>query len=154
MSGNFFLDTNVIVYSFDEDPKKEKIADAIIAAALLSPVAVISFQVIQEFCRLALRKFKSSFSTAELEVFCRSTLYPICKVYPSFELLDRALHIYENHRINYFDALIVSAAVEGRCKYLLTEDMNDGQTLEGVTILNPFSHEKRLLAALPQLKLP
>jgi len=152
MSDRVFLDTNVLVYSFDDDPRKEQISDSIIALALVAPVALISFQVLQEFCHLALRKFKGKFSPQELRKFCLSTLYPLCKIYPSFELLDQALIIHEKYKIGYFDSLIVSAATQGNCKYLLTEDLNDGQTIEGVTILNPFGDETKLLAALPKLK--
>ncbi|AFM11939.1 PIN domain-containing protein [Turneriella parva] len=153
MRDSVFLDTNVLVYSFDNDPVKERISDGIIALALKAPVALISFQVLQEFCHLALRKFKGKFSAPELRDFCHTTLYPICKIYPSFELLDQALMIHGRHRISYFDSLIVSAAIEGRCKYLLTEDLNDGQVIEGVTVLNPFTDEKKLLAVLPGLQL-
>ncbi len=67
-------------------------------------------------------------------------------------MLDHALRIQQMHRIGYYDSLIVSAATQGNCKYLLTEDLNDGQTIEGVTVLNPFGDESKLFAALPKLK--
>jgi predicted nucleic acid-binding protein len=154
MKGDFFIDTNIIAYGFGDESNKRTLSRNIMAYALRTGKASISIQVIQEFCNLALRKFQNAFKPSELAEYARTSLHPICKVYPSFELLERALKIHENHRLSYFDSLIVSAAIEGRCKYLLTEDMNDGQSIEGVAILNPFGDEKRLLAALPELKLP
>lgn len=153
MKGDFFIDTNIIPYGFGDESKKRTISRSLMAYALRTGKASISLQVIQEFCNIALKKFQKAFSPSELRDYVRVSLHPLCKIYPSFELLDRALRIYENHRLSYFDSLILSAAVEGHCRYLLTEDMNDGQEIEGVTILNPFDNEKGLLAALPELKL-
>jgi len=45
----------------------------------------------------------------------------------------------QRHQLSFWDALIVSAAVEAGCKSILTEDLNDGQELDGVRVENPFA---------------
>jgi|JI8StandDraft_1071087.scaffolds.fasta_scaffold62037_2 predicted nucleic acid-binding protein len=152
MSDKFFIDTNVIAYGFEGEGMKSRVSRLVMGLALESADAAISFQVIQEFCNIALRKFAHRFAPAELHDYLRLALFPLCKVFPSFEMLDHALRIQQMHRIGYYDSLIVSAATQGNCKYLLTEDLNDGQTIEGVTVLNPFGDESKLFAALPKLK--
>jgi len=57
---NFFLDTNVIIYLFDKtQPRKQEISKNLLKEALVSNRGYVSFQVIQEFCNAALRKFEN-----------------------------------------------------------------------------------------------
>ena len=46
--------------------------------------------------------------------------------------------------LSYWDAALLSAAVKGRCEILLTEDLNHGQTIAGVKIVNPFRETTEL----------
>jgi len=144
MSGRVFIDTNIFIYSFGDDTAKEAVSDKILSAYYGSENGVISFQVVQEFCNAALRKFKKPFSNDELKDYCNETLYPFCKIFPSFELLDTALSFHKKHKISYYDSLIVAAANMAGCNYLLSEDMNDGQIIERVTVFNPFKNTGRL----------
>ena len=54
-------------------------------------------------------------------------------------MIADALEIADDVQINFFDALILAAAVAARCDVLLTEDLNDGQIIRGVRIANPFT---------------
>lgn len=145
MNDKYFIDTNILVCSFGDNLKKREISDTLISQLLLNGTGVISFQVIQEFSNAALRKFKVPFSGAELQAYCATTLCPLCQIYPSFEWLDRALSVNKKQKISYFDALVVSAAIFADCKYLFTEDLNDGQKIEKVTIVNPYANPNIVL---------
>ena len=140
LRGLFFLDTNILVYSFDLDnPKKQETAQYLVQEALRTQRGVISSQIIQEFLSLALRKFARPMTVSESREFLRITLMPLCHHYPSTSFYDHALLLEEETGFSFYDALVVTAAVELRCTTLLSEDLQHGRTVRGVTILNPFA---------------
>ena len=53
-------------------------------------------------------------------------------------LVREGLRISRDHDLSHWDAMIVAAAATSGCEVLLTEDLNDGQVIEGVRIANPF----------------
>jgi predicted nucleic acid-binding protein len=56
----------------------------------------------------------------------------------SFQVVARALGVRERRRFHWYDSLIVAAALEGQCERLYTEDLQHGQRVESVEIVNPF----------------
>lgn len=140
MSGKFFLDTNVIVYSFDNDSpvKRDKACD-IIAEALSSGNGIISFQVVQEFLNVATGKFKKPLSITDTREYLEEILLPLCDIFPSNGFYLNTLEIKERTGISFYDSMIVQAALEGGCRTLYSEDMQDGFKLFDLTIQNPFS---------------
>ena len=77
MSVEYFLDTNIIVYSFDAmAPAKADMARALIGKSLRERDGTISWQVVQEFCNLALRKFASPMTPQECDLYMRKALFP------------------------------------------------------------------------------
>lgn len=140
-SGLFFLDTNILVYSFDTtSPKKQEAAQEIITAMLRSQRGVISSQVVQEFLNVAIRKFTRPMALSEAQDYLRLVLLPLCLHYPSIAFYDRALLIQAETGFSFYDSLIVTAAIELGCQTLLTEDMQNGRTVQGVAIVNPFQN--------------
>ena len=139
MNGNYFLDTNVLVYSFDEVHKsKRQKANALIQDALRTQKGMISYQIIQEFLSTTTKKFSVHFKQEDLKDYVQAVLWPLCAVYPSQELFQSALSCHYQHRISFYDALVVSAAFAGGCKILYSEDLQHGQVISGVKIQNPF----------------
>jgi predicted nucleic acid-binding protein len=139
MSGNFFLDSNIFIYSFDETaPAKARRALALIHEAHSSHKGAISFQVIQEFFSFALRRSVPPMSTADAHDYLRSIFLPVFTVHSSQRLYAEALHLQSRHRISWYDALIVTAALEANCSTLYTEDLQDGQRFGDLRISNPF----------------
>ncbi|MCL1941141.1 MAG: hypothetical protein FWG09_04290 [Synergistaceae bacterium] len=54
--------------------------------------------------------------------------------------VTKTLDIHEKYRYSYYDSLIIASALEHDCQYLLTEDMANGQVIEGqLTIQNIFA---------------
>lgn len=135
-----FLDTNVIVYSFDSDaPEKQARSRSLIAAALQNHSATISYQVVQEFLNVATRKFASPMTGDQASDYLNAVLMPLCTVWPSGALYTAALSVRDETGFTFYDALIVAGAIEASCKRLLTEDLQDGRVVRGLKIVNPFS---------------
>jgi predicted nucleic acid-binding protein len=140
LSGLFFLDTNVLVYSFDlTSPAKQKVAQQLISAALRTQRGLISTQVVQEFLNLALRKFARPFTVSECREYLKTVLLPLCQHHPNINFYDHALAIREETGYTLYDALVVAAAIEAGCAVLLSEDLHSGRNVRGLVIQNPFA---------------
>jgi predicted nucleic acid-binding protein len=139
MSGRFFLDTNLFVYTFDaKAPAKAKKATQLIRRAADTGEGIISYQVVQEFFSVALRRFPQPMSVAEAEQYLITVLRPLLAVHSSAGLYFEALRIAEKHRLSWYDSLIAAAALEGRCDRLYSEDLQHGRKIEDLQIENPF----------------
>lgn len=135
----FFLDTNILIYAVDEaDLVKQQIAVALVREAILSGRGIISIQVVQEFLNVARRKFKQPMTIEQCRGHIRNVLEPLCAYFPSISTTDRALLVIEETGYHFYDALIVTAAIESGCRTLYSEDLQHGHKVQGLTILNPF----------------
>lgn len=140
MSGRSFLDTNIFVYSFDANsPAKATQARKMIRSAIETGGAIVSYQVVQEFFNVALRRFAKPMSSADAEQYLSTTLRPLLSVHSSPALYGEALRVAARFRLPWYDSLIVASAIEGRCDVLYSEDFQDGQRFGSVTISNPFA---------------
>lgn len=140
MSVEFFLDTNVFVYSFDErEPAKAGRSRELIEQALIGGRGCTSWQVVQEFFNVALHKWEQPMAPQSAGVYLRRTLAPLCRVMPSLRLWEEAMHLHETTQFRWYDSLIVAAALESGAAVLYSEDLQDGRRLAGMTIRNPFA---------------
>ena len=139
MSADFFLDTNIVVYSFDlTQTGKQNTAKGIIEKALRSDEGIISFQVVQEFLNVATRKFSVPMPTTAASRYLREVLEPLCSVYPTIPLYEQALTLQDRWRYSFYDSLIIAAALYAHCTTLYSEDLQHGQVIGSLTIVNPF----------------
>ena len=135
----FFLDTNIFVYSFDRnDQGKQLVAQQLIERALVTHRGVISYQVVQEFLNVALRKFSIPLSFEDASCYLDSVLSPLCQLMPTMGLYEQALAIAYQSGYGLYDALIVSSALSSGCSVLYSEDLQDGRVIAGLIIRNPF----------------
>lgn len=127
-----FFDTNVLLYLLSGDEAKADRAEEVLASG-----GVISVQVLNEFASVAVRKLKMSIVEIR-EVL--TTIRAVCKIVPiSEETHGKGLELSERYGLSIYDAMIVAAALLARCKMLLSEDMQDGQVIDGsLAIRNPF----------------
>lgn len=140
MSGRFFLDTNIFVYSFDgNSPKKASQATKLIRSAIATRRGIVSYQVVQEFFNVALRRFAKPMSVVDAEQYLSTTFRPLLAVHSSQALYAEALRIAAKFQLPWYDSLIVASAIEGQCEVLYSEDFQHGQQIAGVTISNPFA---------------
>jgi predicted nucleic acid-binding protein len=139
MSGRFFLDTNIFVYSFDPTAaNKFRRANELIAEGVQKAQGVISYQVIQEFFNVALRKFQQPMNVSEAEQYLSTVFRPFGYVPSSPRLFVQGLRLSEKYRLAWYDSLIVAAALESNCTILYTEDLQHGQRFGELRINNPF----------------
>lgn len=138
MSGRFFLDTNVLVYSFDDTaPAKRDRARALIADALEGQ-GLISYQVVQEFLNVALRKFAQPMTATQATTYLDGVLAPLCALQSSVPLYHDALAVRLRWGFSFYDALIVASARRAGCSTLYSEDLQHGQDLDGLVVVDPF----------------
>lgn len=132
-----FLDTNVLLYAVstvpDEREKAER-AKAVMASTDLS----VSVQVLGEFYVQATRASRPGRMTHEqatrlVESFTR---YPVQSV--TLTVVRTALDLRARFGLSYWDAMIIGAAQASGCAEVLTEDMQHGQDLDGVRVVDPF----------------
>ena len=137
MSAKHFLDTNIIVYSFESSEKGER-AQSLIKEALIEGTGHIGYQVIQEFINVATKKFSVPMLPEDLKRYLKQVLYPLLSVYSSQELYLSALDISERWQYGFYDSLIIAAALSIDCEILYSEDLQHGQKVFGLQIINPF----------------
>ena len=139
MKDKYFIDTNILVYSFDTtNPTKREIALNIISDALTKSKGIISYQVIQEFMNVALGKFKKPLTFGDCQKYLTVVLEPICEVFSSIDLFHKAIEISERWQFSFYDSLIISAALKAECSILYSEDLQHGQKIYELQIINTF----------------
>lgn len=138
MPARSFLDTNILVYAYDvREPVKHARAQDVLKQGIEEETAVLSVQVIGEFFTVVTRRIPNPLSIEETEeVLNLLGILPIIDL--DFRMVRHAIEIHRRHAIAYWDALIVAAAHRAECSQILTEDLNAGQSYEGVAVVNPF----------------
>jgi len=138
MSAVAFVDTNILIYAHDLDAgvKRER-AMAKLRELWDSGTGRLSVQVLQEFYVNATQKLTTPVA--------RSIAREVVRTYgvwihhaTTVETVTRATELSELARISFWDALIVASAEEVDAEELLSEDLNDGQAIAGIKIVNPL----------------
>lgn len=137
MTGSRFIDTNVAVYAYDSSSgDRQAIAQQVLREAANSRVGVLSIQVLGEFFHATVtRKRLLTIDQARVALAALRHL-EVVKV--DEEMVDQAIIFHERFQLRYWDALIVSTAKLSGCTSVLSEDLNEGQDYDGVTVVNPF----------------
>jgi predicted nucleic acid-binding protein len=132
-----FLDTNVLVYAFDEsEPTKRARALALLENEALD--IVLSAQVLNEFYWTVTRKLTPAVpSDVAQEVVRELALGRVVPI--DANLVEEGIALSRRHRLSLWDAGIVVAAQRSGCHELLTEDLTHGQTFGSLTVRDPFA---------------
>ncbi len=139
MSANYFLDTNLFIYQLEKlDETKFNVARQLISEGLVAQSAVISFQVVQECINISLKKAEIKLSHQDIKAYMENVLMPLCHVLPSNPLYAKAIDLQARYKYGFYDSLIIAAALAADCKVLYSEDLQDGQVIDGLVIKNPF----------------
>jgi predicted nucleic acid-binding protein len=127
-----FFDTNVLLYLLSAEAEKADRAEALLAVG-----GIVSVQVLNEFASVASRKL--AMPIPEIRDIL-STIQAVCIVKPlDIETHELGLDMAERCGFSIYDGLIVAAAVRAGCSILYTEDLQQGQVIDHLTIQNPFS---------------
>ena len=138
MSVDFF-DSNVLVYLFDETaPTKQAMAKGLVVKALTARTGCISFQVVQETLNVITRKIADPLPPEDARRFLDTVLLPLWRVMPTRDIYGSALDVQARYGYRFYDSLILAAAISAGATRLFSEDMQDGQRIQGLTITNPF----------------
>ena len=126
-----FIDTNVLIYAQGSGAKSEMARQVILAGG------VISVQVLNEFAAVLRRKFRLEWTViADSLADVRAALGPVRPL--DVEIHLHAVALARSHGFSFYDALIVASARAAGCDTLLTEDLQAGRRVAGLTIVNPF----------------
>lgn len=136
---NIFFDTNVLVYAVDAgDPARKEIAIDRFARAVKDDTVILSTQVLQAFYNITTRKLKPPLSARE----AAGQLSQLC----AFEVVGStadsvlaATELAQKHRLQWWDALILEAAIRGNADVLVSQDGQHGQRFGKLVVENPFS---------------
>jgi predicted nucleic acid-binding protein len=136
MPDKVFFDSNVLIYAMvSGDSRRER------AQQLIANGGTISVQVLNEFVAIARRKMRMPWEEVIEAVEAIRILFP-SPVAITVAAHETALKIAQQYGFGIYDALIASSALEGHCSTLYSEDLQDGQIVEGrLTIRNPFRLE-------------
>jgi predicted nucleic acid-binding protein len=136
--GRFFVDTNLLVYAYDSSAgKKWELACAAISALWKHRTGIISTQVVQELFVALTQKVAGPISPKKAREIIADLLHWPLVVIDADNIL-RAVDVQITYRLSFWDSLILQAAISSRVDYLLSEDLQHGQVIESVTIVNPF----------------
>lgn len=131
-----FFDSNVLLYAEDAAyPDRQTKALDLIVQHRRNRTGVISIQVLGEFFYVATRRLKldSALARAQVEFHSRFAL-----VEPTLADTLGAIDLHRLYGYSYWDSLVLRCALVSGCRVLLSEDMQHGQTIEGLRIVNPF----------------
>ena len=141
------LDTNVLAYAEGINGAERRSAALALIRRLPQDAAIVPVQVLGELFNVLVRKGGKSRSDAREAILSWRDTYPSIETSP--EAMLAAIDLATDHQLGIWDAVILSAASQAGCRLLLSEDLQEGFTWAGVTIVNPFSSPRHaLLTAL------
>jgi predicted nucleic acid-binding protein len=138
MTATVFVDSDVLVYDRDSsEEEKQPQAEAWVGALWEGRSGRISYQVLHEYYVNVTRKLDPGLSVEEAQEDVHNLM--AWKPLPmDRSVLEGAFAVEKRFRLSFWDALMVAAAQRAECGYLLSEDLQSGQDLDGVVVVNPF----------------
>lgn len=129
----YFMDSNILLYAIGDDLHKQPIAERL----LRSPDAIISTQVLNEFCNVVFRKKLMTDDELLSSIKFFQKYFAIIDL--DSHLVIDALTIKNRHQYSYWDSLIIAAALKSNADILYSEDMHHTHVIDNkITIINPF----------------
>jgi len=131
-----FVDTNVLVYTDDQDsPTKQATSLELFERLARERSGVVSTQVLQEYFVASTRKLGLEEELARRKVQLFGGLGVVVLDVP--QILG-AIDLVRLHRFSFWDALIIQAALDANCRVLYSEDLQPNRAIRGLRIRNPF----------------
>jgi predicted nucleic acid-binding protein len=144
---NVAVDSNVLAYAEGVNGAKKRDAAVQLLQALSAESTLLPVQALGELFTVLVRKAGKSRADAAAAVLSWGDAFPLIET--SNDVLLAATDLAEAHQLSLWDAVMLSAAADARCRLLLSEDLQEGFTWRGVTVANPFAARRHpLLEAL------
>lgn len=137
------LDTNVLAYAEGINGVKRRDAALALIRRLPQEATVVPVQVLGELFNVLVRKGGRSRSDARDALQSWRDTFPVAETSP--EVMVLAADLATDHQLGIWDSVILSAASQSGCRLLLSEDLQEGFTWAGVTVVDPFSSPKHAL---------
>jgi predicted nucleic acid-binding protein len=135
MPGERFFDTNILIYAFAAGDRRSARAEALLAEG-----GVIGVQVLNELTSVLRRTLRWEWPEVEAALAVIAELAgPVRPLTAGIH--GKAVELARANVLSFYDALIVAAAADAGCRVLLTEDLQHGRKVSGVTVKNPFLAE-------------
>ncbi len=132
-----FIDTNILVYAeASDEPAKRQAALALLKRLYENATGVLSTQVLQEYCNVALKKLKMSPAHIRTQLDFYEQ-FEVVQITPA--LIRAGLDLHQTRSVSFYDAIILASAETAGCIELFSEDFNTGETIASVRIVNPFA---------------
>lgn len=137
-----FVDTNVLVYALaDDDTKRSPVAQKLVRELMAERVFRTSIQVLQELFVTLTRKVRTPLTGEQAARYLdQIAAWPVIVL--DYRAMRDAIELSASAQLSFWDALIVVAAARSGARRLYTEDLQDGQEILGVEIVNPFGGAK------------
>ena len=136
MNDRIFIDSNILIYTIDDAELQKQTTANSIVENLAEKGGVISTQVLQEFYNVAVKKLKLP------KEYVKELIEPLADCFTvhknSVADILRAIDISIKTKFSFWDSLIISAAISENCNRLYSEDLNHGQIVDNILILNPL----------------
>lgn len=134
-----FIDTNVLVYAYDASvPGRHEVARTLVSRLGVDRAGAISVQVLQEFYVTVTRKIRRQMAPEvardRLRVFGHWPVHA-----PTADDVVAATILSEENTLSFWDAMIINSASVLGCTRIWSEDLNPGQVIAGVEVINPFT---------------
>lgn len=144
-----FLDTNVLLYCVDDrNPAKRDRAQAWVRACWTRRCGRTSAQVLNEFYANARKKFTTAISAGDARAIVRR--YQHWHPWQNDQAtVEAAWAVESRYGFSWWDALVIAAAQQQGCRYLVSEDLQHGQLIDSVQVLNPFEVGPEILDGDP-----
>jgi predicted nucleic acid-binding protein len=144
MADLLFADTNLLVYSLDPaDRTKRDRAVALIDRGMATGILITSPQCLNE-CYWVLASRRRLVSRAAARSFV-TALLPTCRAPLDTETVMLAWEAENQTGYSWWDCLLLAAALRSGCSYFLSEDLQDGQMIDRLQIMNPFKRDPLVL---------
>ena len=134
----FSIDTNVLFYAFEAETKRSIVADRLLRSAIVAD-CVLTNQVLGEFLNVTRKRMPSRMAEARAAISAWALLFPVAATDTTH--LTEGSQIAERHRLQFWDSVIIIVAKSAGAEWLFTEDMQDGATIDGVRLINPFKSD-------------
>lgn len=131
-----FFDSNILIYTDDKQfPAKQAIATELVSQHLRQSSGVVSVQVLQEYYSATTGKLKTGSADAreKIKILGAMTVFQ-----PAIDDIIAAINLHQLHKISFWDAMIVRAAMQSGTRILYTEDLQHGRRFDSLEIINPF----------------
>jgi predicted nucleic acid-binding protein len=140
------LDTNILAYAegVNDVEKRDVVLDLV--RTLPQEAAIIPVQVLGELFNVLTRKAGRSRASAREALLSWRDTYPVVATSP--ETLLAAADLATDHAFSIWDAVTLAVASQAGCRILISEDLQDGFTWGGVTVVNPFVSPRHALLKL------